>query len=196
MNKKNVLIICGTLILAIALGVVLFLVLEKNDKNVAEKNKPQDFEEFLATAIDEINELNSVLTSENVSDTNSYENENGFMCKNYIGDDEKNIIDRLNNLYHNPFEEDGYFELIENEETGEEDLYVCLPEGCTPKVLDYATGEIIIDEEDENSRYVNFGGAEYGANLYDGKWKFTFPVTICSLNFLINEENTQESENN
>lgn len=195
MDKKKILIICGALLFAVGLGAGTYFLLNRPNEKT-EENKIQDFDEFLQTAIEEINELNLVLISKDVSDTNSYENESGFTCKNYIGEDEKDIINRLNELYYNPFDEDGYFELIENDETGEEDLYICIPEDCIPRTVDYDLTEIIPDEEDPNSRKVNFGGAEYGASIYDGKWKFAFPVTICSLNFLTDEENVVESEGN
>ena len=198
MNKKNILMLCGAIVFAIILGVVLFLIFNPNEESISNEEQPQEFETFLRDAVNEINDLNSILTSDNVSDSASYENENGFMCKDYIGEDEADIISRLNDLYYDPFEEDGYFELIENDETGEENLYVCLPEGCIPREVDYDTSEITIDGEDENARYVNFNGAEYGAALYDGKWKFTFPVTICPLNFeeLIGGDTEIGDENN
>lgn len=182
MKKKTIFIIVGVILLAVILGVIIYLLVSSN--NDEKKNGEEvSFDEFLKDAVDEINAINAILTSENVSDANAYEGDDGFICKKYTGEDEDEFIERLNNIYVTPFLDSGYFELIETgDENDPNELYVCLPEGCTPRVIDYETVEISTDEED--SKLVNFGGAEYTANKVDGKWKFTFPVTICPLSSL------------
>lgn len=174
--KKGIIIIGVVIIIGILIGVLLY----KANKN-AKNETIVDFDSFLESTIDEINDLNLLLTSEKVSDVTSYENEIGFLCKKYIGDDASEVIEKLYTIYENPFIENGYFELIEktNNQTSQE-LYVCLPDECKPKVYDYKTAIIISDEE--NKKIVNFTGTEFIINFIDNKWKFEIPAVSCPLN--------------
>ena len=174
--KKSIIIIGVVIIIGILIGVLLY----KANKN-AKNETIVDFDSFLESTIDEINDLNLLLTSEKVSDVTSYENEIGFLCKKYLGDDTLEVIDKLYSLYQNPFIDNGYFELVEKtDEQTTKELYVCLPNGCKPKVYDYKTATIEYDEK--NKKIVNFTGTEFVINLIDNKWKFEIPAVSCPLN--------------
>lgn len=179
--KKNIIVVSLILVIGVIIGVSIYKINKNSNFDVLNSKNNTNFNEFLKSAIDEINDLNKVLTSENVSNNTTYENKNGFTCKNYLGNDKQEIINRLYELYENPFNEYGYFALIEiNNDTPNKELYVCLPKNCVPKTFDYKTALIV--SEEKNKKIVNFTGAEFVIKYIDNAWKFEMPAVSCPLN--------------
>ena len=179
--KKGIIIIVPILIVGIIISVLIFKLSKSPSSESQNSEQKINFEKYLESAVNEINEINKILTSEKVSEMTAYENDLGFKCKKYIGEDKETFITKLKELYEIPFTEMGYFELIESEEESTtNELYVCLPDECKPKVYDYKTATIEYDEKDK--KIVNFTGTEFVINFIDNKWKFEIPAVSCPLN--------------
>lgn len=166
---KNVIIIILAVILGIGLGFIIYNLTNKN--NVPEE---KSFEDNLNELITLVNDINKIYESTNYSTTETYTSSDEFICQRYIGDDLNYYLDLLNKAYINPFIEDGYFQLTEQNDNDEvtNNLYVCKPQTC--EVASISEYTII---EDEGKTIINFDGLD--ANLDTNTNKFSYPIVLC-----------------
>ena len=103
--KKNIIIVIFILIIGLGLGILIY---NYDDNN---SNKNNELEQLL----NNINKINKIFNSTNLNTANSYEDNNGIVCKEYIGDDVETYLKLLKETYVNPFFEDGYFQMVYDE---------------------------------------------------------------------------------
>lgn len=161
--KKNIIIVIFILIIGLGLGILIY---NYDDNN---SNKNNELEQLL----NNINKINKIFNSTNLNTANSYEDNNGIVCKEYIGDDVETYLKLLKETYVNPFFEDGYFQMVYDDKNNEK-LFICNPQ-C-----------IIITYNTENSKIIEANGKKYlNANnneielIEDNNYKLNYPLVSC-----------------
>ena len=169
--KKKILILVIEIIVLGTITVFLYI-------NFVNKSKAEANDRVVTNLITEINEINKIFTSTDLSDTNTYELDDGRLCREYLGSDKDEYLERLNNLYSEPFFPDSYFDIVTTSED-ETKLYICQNKDTKLKeIKDYQ----IMEESDErkkiqiiiNEDTIN----EYFIIKENDTWKFSVPVVI------------------
>lgn len=181
MKIKKIYIIITILIIIVLSSLLLTYYILKNKSSNKEKEYPkqENAQVIVSNLLQEVAEINKVFKNDQLSDNGTYVNEYGDKCSKYKGEDQKNMIDKLNNVYIKPFLDASYFELSQREvnDKTEDILYICQPSDCQIKEIDIDEFEVINQTEDEI--LVKIGNSEYFITKDNSKWKFTFPLVIC-----------------
>lgn len=180
MKNKKIFIIAIILILMIVVGITIYLIPKDNkQKDVIDVNKEENIQEVITNLLKNVNEINKVFTEDSSTDKGNYTNEMNYYCVKYNQDNQEKIINKLYEIYANPFLDASYFELSQREvnDKTEDILYICQPSDCQIKEIDIDEFEVINQTEDEI--LVQIGNGEYFITKDDSKWKFTFPLVIC-----------------
>lgn len=170
-------------ILIIVLTFVFVILVYGSFKLITNKDSDEQetgFNEELKDILKEINIINKVFTSKELSENSAFVNDSGFNCYRYLGSDKEIIIESMEKFYKYPFKQGNYFKILmksEGQEDNDKDLYVCVPNECTMGNIDVDNASVVKDNGD--SKVISINDNEYVINNNDGKWQFSFPIVIC-----------------
>jgi len=185
LTKKEKILIMVLIVLII---LVVSLITLKIIKTHAQKENT-DFQIELDETIIKINEINKIYENIDLDDPTKYQLMEGITCYKYNGDNVQEVINKINNLYLNPFVDEGLFNIVTSEKNNkkQEFLYICKQNDCSfTSISDY---ELVY--EDEERKIVRIKNAEYVMfKDENSNWKFASPIMNC------NSEVKNEKENN
>lgn len=171
MKKKNIILIICLIIIILAAILLIVLKLTNNNNVIGKKD---DFTKLLEDTIITINNINDKINDNNLAKELSYPDLDHVECRKYIGSDQEEYINDLENNYIIAFGEYGVFKKVIGDDDKKE-LYVCIPKNCKMKKIE--TYEIT--SEKENEKVITFDNINYTMEKVEDTWKFITPVILC-----------------
>ena len=164
-SLKYIFIITPAIIIGVTLGYLLFGLVNTNEHKLS----------TLDDVIREYNTVINVFKKENLSEEDSFQHQydHGLTCYKYIGTNEDEYINKIKNLFIEPFDHYSHFFLKTTEK--QEMLYACKPQNCEIKTFkEYSE----INETDEQKKVII---ESYECSLQkDGdNWKFPYSIIQC-----------------
>jgi len=181
-KKEIILIILLAFILVLAIGLIIFKIIEVKDHNIDTKPNTNisDNDKDLDELVNKINNINKLFDKIDLDSGSNFDRGENVICYPYNGNDSSSYLEEINKLYLYRFTEDlnyGFDVFTSTKEDGTTNnyLYVCKPNDCKLETITTYKKGIITDE----SKELILNGKSYFMIKMQNEFKFIEPVIMC-----------------